>query len=116
MHEASLMQEMLEIAVREARAAGGEGISCVRLRVGDLAGVVPEALHFAFDSLIPGTIAEGAELQIERAPAVCRCRECKYSFVPDGWAFVCPDCQSLDVETVGGYELDLLQLEIATHV
>jgi hydrogenase nickel incorporation protein HypA/HybF len=116
MHEASLMQEVLEIAVREARVAGGQAISRIRLRVGALAGVVPEALQFAFDALVPGTLAEGARLEIDRAPARCRCRDCRHFFEPAGWVFICPECQSLDAETLGGHELDLLQLEIAYNV
>jgi hydrogenase nickel incorporation protein HypA/HybF len=117
MHEVSLMQEVLELAGRQAREAGGTAISRIRLRVGALSGVVPEALEFAFESLAPGTIAAGARLEIEPAPAVCRCRECEARFEPAAaWVFSCPKCQSTDVDTEQGYELDLLQLEILSHV
>ena len=40
----------------------------IRLRIGALSGVVPEALEFAFEALRPGTLAEKAELAIESVP------------------------------------------------
>jgi hydrogenase nickel incorporation protein HypA/HybF len=69
MHEAGLMQTALELAAAHARAAGAVRIHRLCLRVGDLSGVVPEALEFAFRALSVGGPAEGAVLEIERVPA-----------------------------------------------
>ena len=68
MHEAGLMQTALELAEAHARAAGAVRIHRLCLRVGDLSGVVPEALEFAFQALSVGGPAEGAMLEIERVP------------------------------------------------
>ena len=58
MHEISIMQSTLELAEEQAREAGGNGIARIRLRIGLMSGVVPEALEFAFDVLKKGTMAE----------------------------------------------------------
>ena len=60
MHEFSIMQSALNQALREARLAGAARVHEIRLRIGVLSGVVPDALQFAFEALTPGTFAEGA--------------------------------------------------------
>jgi hydrogenase nickel incorporation protein HypA/HybF len=59
------MQQAVEIALDHGRAGGAERITKVLLKVGSLSGVEPDALRFAFDVVVRGTIAEGADLQIE---------------------------------------------------
>jgi hydrogenase nickel incorporation protein HypA/HybF len=59
------MQTALELACDEAQRAGAVGVRRVVLRVGAASGVVLDALRFAFDALSPGTLADGAALEIE---------------------------------------------------
>ena len=63
------MQCALDQVLREARRAGAVRVHQIRLRVGVLSGVVPEALQFAFEALTAGTPAEGAILAIDDVPA-----------------------------------------------
>lgn len=111
-HEAAIMQEILEAAATEARKSGSERVWRVHVRIGRLAGVVPEALRFAFDALTPGTVAEGGWMEIEMVPALCRCVRCERTFEPPDFVFECPACRSLDVEILQGRELELSQLEV----
>lgn len=112
MHEAGIMRQILEIAAVEARKAGSERVRCIRIRVGNLAGVVPEALRFAFDAMAKGTVAEGGGMEIEMVSASCRCEGCNETFEPADFIFECPSCHSLDVEILRGRELELSQLEV----
>ncbi|HYG35135.1 MAG TPA: hydrogenase maturation nickel metallochaperone HypA, partial [Clostridia bacterium] len=64
MHELSIMDSALNLALDQARKAGAKRICGIRLRIGALSGVVPEALEFAFEALVTGTLAEGAKLSI----------------------------------------------------
>jgi hydrogenase nickel insertion protein HypA len=74
MHEFSIMSSALELAEKNTRAAGATQIHRLKVRVGALSGVVPEALRFAFDGLKDQTLAAGAEFEIELVPAVGWCR------------------------------------------
>jgi hydrogenase nickel incorporation protein HypA/HybF len=47
----------LELAAEKTRAAGATRIHRLKLRIGRLSGVVPEALQFAFDALKTGSPA-----------------------------------------------------------
>ncbi len=65
MHELALMEEVHRIALAAAAAEGAARIHGLRLRVGQRAGVDPDALRFAFEVVMAGGIAEGASLELE---------------------------------------------------
>jgi hydrogenase nickel incorporation protein HypA/HybF len=113
MHEISIMYSMLETAEEYARKANASEVRVIRLRVGLLSGVVPEALEFAFDALKKGSMAERASLEIERVPSHFRCSECGGEFTLETIQFVCPQCGGMLVLQRGGAELELTQLEVS---
>ena len=77
MHEAGLAQTALEVAAEKARERGATRVHRLTLRVGDLSGVVPDALRFALEALSPGTPAEGSAFDIEVVPVECHCPDCE---------------------------------------
>ena len=76
MHEMSLTESVVEIALEEARKAGASRVTRIRLEVGRLSAVVPEAMEFCFVAVASGTAAEGAELKIERVAGAGWCVDC----------------------------------------
>jgi hydrogenase nickel incorporation protein HypA/HybF len=107
------MQAALEIALARASEQGAEHIHRIRLRVGLLSGVVPEALRFAFDVVVRDTMAEGACLDIEEVPVVCFCPSCQREFSTTGWFFECPSCGQASADVRQGAELELVSLEVS---
>ncbi len=106
------MEAVLERACEEARRVGASRIERIRLRVGVLAGVVPEALNFAFDALRRGTPAAAARLEVETAPAGFLCLDCGAACESRELDFVCPACSGPLVVDTGGHQLELIQLEV----
>ena len=113
MHEVGIMQSVLAAAEREARAAGGDRVHEVRLRIGRLAGVVAESLEYAFEVLRAGTLAEEAHLAIEEVPAACWCGACSAEFEAPDLLCECPRCGALSTELRRGRELEIASLEIS---
>jgi hydrogenase nickel incorporation protein HypA/HybF len=113
MHEVGLMQTALEMAFDHARQAGASRIHLMRLRVGVLSGVVPEALEMVFVAATPDTPAEGAELIVEQVPAICRCEQCKCEFYPNDVVYLCSNCGALNSCIKQGCELELASLEVS---
>ena len=113
MHEVSLMQSTLRIAMERAAAEGARRIHRLTMRVGPLSGAVPEALEFAFEVLARGTMAEGAALEVERVPIVCYCEPCGAEFRPGDFVCECPTCHQLSAEVRHGRELELASLEVS---
>jgi hydrogenase nickel incorporation protein HypA/HybF len=112
MHEASIMQSVFEIAFGQLPPDSTARIVRLRLRVGDLAGVVPESLAFAFEAMRPGTPAACAELEVQRVPARLQCMDCRREFEPDRFPAACPGCGSWAADVRLGQELDLVLVEV----
>jgi hydrogenase nickel incorporation protein HypA/HybF len=112
MHELSIMDSALNVALERAREAGATHVQEVRLRVGTLSGVVPDALQFAFEALTPGTLAAGARLRIDDVPARFFCGVCSQEFQADDLLAECPTCHQPSGELRAGRELELASLEV----
>jgi len=114
MHEFSIMESALATAAQKTRAVGATQIHRLKLRVGQLSGVVPEALRFAFDALKTGSpVAAAAELEIEEVPAVGWCADCATEFAAADLQYECPRCHRPTGELRRGKEMELAALEIS---
>jgi len=107
------MEEAVQLAEQTARAAGGEQILKLRLRIGTLSGVVPEAMQFAFDVVCRDTMAAGAALEIDTVPAICWCGLCQREFPQADFLGECPTCHKLSGELRRGRELEIAAVEIS---
>lgn len=113
MHEVSIMSQTVEIALENARQQDANKIHRLKMRIGAMSGVVPEALNFAFDVVTEGTIAQGAILEIELIPVVCYCSHCQIEFQPPDLFYECPQCDRACNKIIAGREIELTSLEIS---
>ncbi len=113
MHEVSIMAQTLELALDHAQKQSARQIHRIKLKVGELSGVVPEALKFAFDVVIQDTIAQNAILEIETLSVECYCSHCQELFYPTDIIHLCPHCGQLSQEIRQGKELELASLEVS---
>ncbi len=109
MHELAITEGLVD-AVTERLP--GQRVTCVRLEIGALSGVVADSLRFCFDLVTEGTSLEGAALEIALPPAVCHCRLCGKDFEPDGPIAICP-CGSAEVTVLTGQELKITSVQVA---
>ena len=111
MHELSITQSILQIALEHAEKAGAKHIRRINLVIGELSGIVDESVQFYIDFVSKDTPAEGAQLVFKKLPARFRCRSCGNEFTPrkDNWT--CPACQSPGVEIISGREFYMDSIE-----
>jgi hydrogenase nickel incorporation protein HypA/HybF len=122
MHEMSLAQSLLDLALEHAQ---GLPITTLVVRVGPLSGVVTESLDFCFEMLSEGTLAEGARLEYDQPPLGIRCRDCgtqvpietdanlaPYDILAEAMAHGCPACGSQDLRMEGGFDFKLIEIEV----
>jgi hydrogenase nickel incorporation protein HypA/HybF len=109
MHELAITQSIVDAVVEHV---GEEKVLVVRLRIGPLSGVVPDALRFCFDLAAEGTCLSGARLEIEEPVAVAHCRDCDADFELPDHILLCP-CGSADVAVLSGRELKISSVEVA---
>ena len=113
MHEVSVMQEALDLALEQAAQRKAERIHRITLRVGKMSGVFIEALQFAFEVVTQDTPAQGAPLEVVEVPVVCFCSACGREFQPEDYFFTCPTCQQVSSEVRKGRELELASMEVS---
>jgi hydrogenase nickel incorporation protein HypA/HybF len=114
MHELSIVASLFEIVEEKAKEQQAVRVVRISLKVGQLAGVVPEFLQTAFDSYKRDTIAAEALLEITSVPLRVKCRKCQAVTEKDDFVFTCPACGSTELEVLEGTELllDKLDLEV----
>ncbi len=114
MHELSLVLSMLRVAEDAARQDGASRIDAIHLEIGALAGVVPEALEFAFGAAREGTMAEHARLDVTYLPAIAYCRTCEAAFELDNrfGIALCPTCGTPSADLRQGREMHVSHLEV----
>lgn len=91
MHELSITESILEIALRHA---AGRRVASVHLVIGELSSYVDESIQLFWEELTRGTLAEEAVLKFAREPGELLCVDCGRQFPVRTRDFVCPHCQS----------------------
>ncbi len=112
MHEMGIANSILDGVAAEVRRRPGVRPLKVGVRVGELAGLDPDALRFAFEAMTIETPLAGLELDIEYRASRSRCRECSHEFEVHNFELLCPACGSLSADRISGDELEFAYLEI----
>jgi hydrogenase nickel incorporation protein HypA/HybF len=115
MHEVSIVQGMLEIAIDNCKKGGYKGIESIKVKVGKASGVLIDSMMFAFEALRTGTIAEKAILTIDEIPVSGFCDACKCDFtVQENYLITeCPKCGSSSLRIDTGKELNIYEMEVS---
>ena len=112
MHEYSIVQSIMDVALTEAKKAKARKVKKISLKIGELTGVFPDSISFCFELLSKGTIAEGATLTIENVPIRGYCSHCDKSFLIEDNHYLCQHCKNPTIELTSGRELQIDHLEV----
>jgi hydrogenase nickel incorporation protein HypA/HybF len=108
----SIAQSLINIIQEEMEKHGARELRSVRLNIGQMSAVVPDALSFCFQVITEGTALEGARLDMEIIPLKGICRTCGSEFEIVDYAFVCPACAGTQIEAVAGQDLSIVEIEV----
>ncbi|MCZ7677640.1 MAG: hydrogenase maturation nickel metallochaperone HypA [Sandaracinaceae bacterium] len=109
MHELALMQSL--VATVEEQVA--DRVTRVRLEIGRLTAVVPDALRFCFDVCARGTRLEGAVLEIVDVAPRARCAACGREDEIESDLLLRCACGSADLSLLAGEELRIAEVEVS---
>jgi len=112
MHELSIANSILEAVRKERERLNGARVTKVGVRIGELAGVDPDALSFGFEALVKDTDLDPLLLAVESVPRRHKCSRCECAFTVVEYKVDCPACGSTDTRCIGGDELELAYLEV----
>ncbi len=110
MHEMAFTQDVVEICERNA---GGRPVTLVVLEIGELSGVVPEAVSFCFEVCCAGTVVAGARLQIQPVAGRGRCLDCRHEQPLERLYDPCSSCGGFRFEVLSGQEVRVREIEVA---
>jgi hydrogenase nickel incorporation protein HypA/HybF len=108
MHELGITRNIVAIV---SDAAKGRRVRRVTLEVGELSGVMTDAILFCFDVVAQGTVLEGTSLDIRKIEGRARCTACGTEFATATLYTPCA-CGSRELERLQGEELTIKTMEL----
>jgi len=112
MHELSVTESLLELALSHAVKAQASKVTQLNLVIGRLSSIVDDSVQFYWDTIAEDTLCEGAILKFERKPAVLHCVDCATDYSIEKELTPCPQCGGLHTTIVSGEEFYLDSIEI----
>ena len=112
MHELSIAQSVVEIVRQHLPDDRPVKVNAVRIRLGELSGIVPDSLEFCFSAIVAGTSLEGATLMMERVPLTARCADCGATSAIDQSIFACPACGGSALQITTGREMNVVAIDV----
>ena len=115
MHELSLAESMRELIEEQATLEKFSKVEVVYLEVGQLSHVEAEAMKFCFNSVMEGSVAEGAALVIDRPKGMGECRSChKHSEISHLYD-PCSHCGIFGLNIIQGDQVRIRSLEVTNE-
>lgn len=112
MHELAITKGIIDIVNSEAREKKFRRVLEISLRVGEYSGIIPECIRDFFPIASEGSIAQGAELDIQTIPARFACLDCGYEGAADRKNACCPQCRSAAIKMTAGREFFVEKLKV----
>jgi len=111
MHEIALVESIIDIVIAEMKKHNMTKVETIKLRIGEMSHVMPDALVFSFGVSSEGTLLEDAKLVIEIVPTKGRCKDCKKEFILKDTFDICPKCGGISYEIIAGKELEIAEFD-----
>ncbi|WP_409190237.1 hydrogenase maturation nickel metallochaperone HypA [Bradyrhizobium sp. RDM4] len=112
MHELGITRNIVAIV---GDAAKGRRVRRVNLDLGELSGVMPDAIAFCFETVARGTMLEGAVLEIRNIEGRARCDSCGLELATPTLFTAC-SCGSRRLTRLQGEELNIKSMELEEEV
>jgi hydrogenase nickel incorporation protein HypA/HybF len=107
-------QEVLRAVIEASENAGATRVNIVHITIGELTEIVPDALQFAWEALTPGTLVEGAVLEVRETGGRSLCLQCGHEFDHGRFDRRCtaPACGSYATKVIVGDELTIDDIDV----
>lgn len=112
MHEMALCESVVRILEEQAHEQGFAKVTVVRMAIGQLSQVELDSFRFCFGAVVQGTLAAGAQLDIETPAGKAWCLDCRRDIHLARLGEACPDCGGYALQITGGEEMRITELEV----
>jgi len=112
MHELTICERLISLLEQERHHRGFATVKRLRLEIGQLSCLDPEALRFAFEVSTRESFLANATLEIDRPPGEAVCMDCGAKVTVSSHLDACPACGSARLDASGGDQMRLIEMEI----
>jgi hydrogenase nickel incorporation protein HypA/HybF len=112
MHELSVTESVLEIAIKHAEKAQAIRVTDIYLVIGRLSSIVDDSVEFYWNFITKDTLCEESKLHFKRVPAELICLDCEFKYQLTNELTPCPNCGSARVRVLSGDEFHVESIEI----
>ena len=112
MHELSVTKGLLKICLDEGEKHKINKVLKMNIKVGELTDLIPDCISYYFNIVAKDTIAENAELIIEKIPVVIKCNDCLAEEILPRNTYTCPKCKGHNYSIISGKEFYLDTMEV----
>jgi hydrogenase nickel incorporation protein HypA/HybF len=112
MHESQLARRLVATLEEAVRSQEAKGVKSVKVRLGGVHWVDPDAFRELFGLFSQGKSCEAAELIVEEAPPKAKCSQCGTTFTPHDHHPICPQCGSKEIEIIAEPDLQILEMSL----
>jgi hydrogenase nickel incorporation protein HypA/HybF len=112
MHELSVAQNIIEIIQKSVPEPEWNRVTAVRIKIGAVAGVVPDSLEFSFQAITAKSELCNARLITEYIPFLVHCRTCDTNTENEDGFCMCGKCGGADIQILTGTELQIKEIEL----
>lgn len=112
MHELSVTESILSIALEHGQRSDASRITAINLVIGQLSSIVDDSVQFYWDFVSEKTICEGSKLHFKRIPGKLQCMSCTHEFSISEKLTACPICGSYQTRIIAGEEFYVDSIEI----
>lgn len=116
MHELSVTESILEIALTHAKSSGATRVTDINLVIGQLSSIVDDSVQFYWNYVSEDSICSGAVLHFKRVKARFECIDCGQVYQLENELSLCPACKSSHTRIVSGEEFFVDSIEIEKEV
>ena len=110
-HEMSIAQNLIDVLKEEMTKHQVKTLRSVRLNIGQMSAIVPDALSFCFQVITDGTELEGVKLLMDIVPLMGYCHACDKEFEIKDYTFLCPTCGGTKIDTIGGQGMSVVEMD-----
>ena len=113
MHELGIAQDLFRIVEDKAKDNNLKAVTKILVVVGEASGIEEDFLrHNLMDHLMPGSIAQKAELEITKEPLQVKCVVCRIKIDSrQSSSLECPNCGGNNLEITQGKNVYIQSIE-----
>lgn len=112
MHELSIAKNIVEIVEDEVKEKNAKFVSELNLEIGELSGIIVEALKFALDEVVKNSILDNTLINVNVVKAIAKCDKCGFEFDTNDYYSNCKKCNNIYTEIITGKELKIKSIVI----